>query len=104
MAPEEIEIESDKAEDIDAYPIRVKTRHLDDEEATPAQNATSVPNGLFRTSLTHDNTDNLIHKSRGMANSIETIRAKYMIGCDDAHSWTRKQLGFLMAGEQTDYI
>ncbi|KAL8985987.1 MAG: hypothetical protein Q9177_004285 [Variospora cf. flavescens] len=34
----------------------------------------------------------------------ETIKAKYVIGCDGAHSWTRAQLGFFMDGEQTDYI
>lgn len=34
----------------------------------------------------------------------ETIRAKYVIGCDGAHSWTRTQLGFHMEGEQTEYI
>ena len=27
-----------------------------------------------------------------------------MIGADGAHSWTRKQLGFELVGEQTDYI
>jgi len=27
-----------------------------------------------------------------------------MIGCDDAHSWTRRQLGHKLEGEQTDYI
>ena len=32
------------------------------------------------------------------------ISAKYMIGCDGAHSWTRRQLGFIMQGEQTDFI
>lgn len=34
----------------------------------------------------------------------EVIRAKYLVGCDGAHSWTRRQLGFQMEGEQSDYI
>ena len=34
----------------------------------------------------------------------EMIRAKYVIGCDGAHSWTRRQLGFQMEGEQTDFV
>ena len=38
------------------------------------------------------------------ADLTETIRAKYVIGCDGAHSWTRKQLGLKMEGEQTDHI
>lgn len=36
--------------------------------------------------------------------SQNTIRAKYVIGCDGAHSWTRKRLGSVMEGEQTEYI
>ncbi|KAL8850998.1 MAG: hypothetical protein Q9221_004081 [Calogaya cf. arnoldii] len=34
----------------------------------------------------------------------EKIQAKYVIGCDGAHSWTRRQLGFQMEGEQTDFV
>ena len=34
----------------------------------------------------------------------EKIRAKYVVGCDGAHSWTRRQLGFKMEGEQTDFV
>lgn len=40
---------------------------------------------------------------RGGVSQI-TIGAKYVIGCDGAHSWTRKQLGSLMEGEQTEYV
>jgi 2-polyprenyl-6-methoxyphenol hydroxylase-like FAD-dependent oxidoreductase len=32
---------------------------------------------------------------------METVRAKYVIGCDGAHSWTRRNLGIKMQGEQT---
>ncbi|KAL8879739.1 MAG: hypothetical protein Q9198_002709 [Flavoplaca austrocitrina] len=32
----------------------------------------------------------------------EKVRARYVIGCDGAHSWTRAQLGFCMEGEQTE--
>lgn len=34
----------------------------------------------------------------------ETIKAKYVIGCDGAHSWVRRELGFKLEGEPTDYI
>jgi phenol 2-monooxygenase (NADPH) len=40
----------------------------------------------------------------GKAGMKETVRPKYMIGCDGTYSWTRKQLGFELEGEQTDYI
>ena len=104
VLPEELALDHTKAEDVDAYPIRIKIRHLDDEEATPAQNSTNISDGLFRSSLAPDDTDDLIRKSRGKEGNSEIIRAKYMIGCDGAHSWTRRQLGFSMEGDQTDYI
>ena len=104
VLPEELELDHSKAEDADAYPIKVKIRHLEDEEATPAQNSTNIPDGLFRSSLAPDDTDDLIRKSRGNGGNSEIIQAKYMIGCDGAHSWTRRQLGFPTEGDQTDYI
>ena len=39
-----------------------------------------------------------------MQDDEEMIRAKYVVGCDGAHSWTRTQLGFQMEGEQTEFI
>ena len=104
VLPEELDIDHSKVDHFDAYPIRVKIRHLDDDESTPLQNGSNVSNGLFRSSLLKDDTDDLIRKSCGKEGSTETIHAKYMIGCDGAHSWTRRQLGFSMEGEQTDYV
>ena len=104
VLPEELELNHLESENYHAYPIKVKIRHLHDDEAIPAQNETNVPDGLFRSSLTKDDTDDLIRKSRGKEGSTETVRAKYMVGCDGAHSWTRRQLGFEMEGEQTDFI
>lgn len=104
VLPEELDVDHSRSEDHDAYPIRVNVRHLDDDEATPVQNNTSVPDGLFRSSLAKDDTDDLIRRTRGEGGSTEIIYAKYMIGCDGAHSWTRRQLGFSMEGEQTDFL
>lgn len=36
--------------------------------------------------------------------NVETIRAKYVIGADGAHSWTRRQLGLTMRGEQHPHV
>lgn len=104
------------ADDLESYPITVTLQHLTEEEATPHQplihrkderNAGIQPSsGLFRSNLAADDTDELIAASQknGLAGTIETVKAKYVIGCDGAHSWTRRQLGFVMEGEQTDYI
>ena len=104
VLPEELEIDHSKAEDEHAYPIKVTIRHLNDDEVNPIQNGTNVRDGLFRSSLAKDDTDDLIRRSRGKEGTTEVIRTKYMIGCDGAHSWTRRQLGFHMQGEQTDFI
>ena len=104
VLPEEVELDSAKAEDSSAYPIQVKLRHLSDDEATPAQNSSNLPDGLFRSNLAKDDTDDLIRNSLGKQSYTEKLHAKYMVGCDGAHSWTRRQLGFTMEGEQTDFI
>jgi phenol 2-monooxygenase len=88
-----------------SYPITVRLRHLTEEEATPAQSkGSAVKDGLFRSNLAEDDTDDLIKNAQKKEGTAEIIRAKYVIGCDGAHSWTRKQLGFQLEGEPTDFI
>lgn len=99
-----LELDISASDSQDAYPIKIMARCLDDEEATPAQIGTSVPDGLFRSNLAKDDEYDLLRESRKRTGLTETIRAKYLIGCDGAHSWTRRQLGFKMEGEQTDLI
>lgn len=113
MIPESITLDEDvDANDRKAYPITVKLQHLTEEEAIPAEskvhhsNGPDVQNGLFRSNLAKDDTEDIINAARKnpWAGSLETVKAKYVIGCDGAHSWVRRQLGFAMEGEQTDYI
>ncbi|KAF2636814.1 hypothetical protein P280DRAFT_472711 [Massarina eburnea CBS 473.64] len=107
VLPESLDIDQKACADhsADIYPITVKLRHLTDEEATPAQSKGSTVNdGLFRSNLAGDDTDDLIQKSREKQGSTEIIKAKYVVGCDGAHSWTRRQLGFQLEGEPTDFI
>jgi 2-polyprenyl-6-methoxyphenol hydroxylase-like FAD-dependent oxidoreductase len=83
----------------------VQLRHLTEEEAKPAQSKGSAVNdGLFRSNLAEDDTDDLINKSKEKEGKSEIVHAKYVIGCDGAHSWTRRQLGFQLEGEPTDFI
>lgn len=107
--PESLHFDRSQAEasdtDNDAYPVSVTVRHLSDEEATPAQNLSSVSDGLFRSSLAPDDTEELLRKARGRGEAgggREVIRAKYLVGCDGAHSWVRRQLGegFELVGER----
>lgn len=109
--PETLQFDEGLAEDDDAYPIRINLRHLSEEEATPKQSATSangagMQDGLFRSNLSADDTQELLNASKlaNKAGSTELVEAKYVVGCDGAHSWVRNQLGLKLRGESTDYI
>lgn len=104
IMPIKLDYDASLADDDEAYPITVQLRHLSSDEATPQQNLTSVPDGLFRSNLAPDDTDDLIRQSSGLEGSVETVKAKYMLGADGAHSWVRRQLGFQLEGDSTDYV
>lgn len=107
VVPISLLIDEERADDDDAYPITVTLRHLSEEEATPTQQLSNLSDGLFRSNLTPDNVDSIIKKSNEQDDvEEEVVKAKYVVGCDGAHSWTRKTLGkdFEMRGEMTDFI
>lgn len=115
VLPTSFEFDQAKAADFRDYPVAVTLRTLSDEEATPQQRLQhqktedgqrSISDGLFRSNLAADDTDYLIRaaKDRDHSHPVETVRAKFMVGCDGAHSWVRRQLGFKLEGSSTDYI
>lgn len=111
VLPTTFNFDESKARDPTDYPITVTLKTLSDEEATPQQqrktaNGTVVDDGLFRSNLAPDDTEDMIRAAElsGRANQTEEVKAKFMVGCDGAHSWVRKQLGFKLEGDSTDYI
>ncbi|KAF8849456.1 phenol hydroxylase [Acephala macrosclerotiorum] len=112
IMPQSMTFDESLAEDPSAYPIEVTLQHLTEAEMNPDQststNGTAKSVGLFRSNMAADDTEELLQRAanHGLAGSRETVRAKYLIGCDGAHSWVRRQLGkgFELEGEQTDYI
>ncbi|KAK3620712.1 hypothetical protein LTR56_023229 [Elasticomyces elasticus] len=111
VLPIELSIDEALVDDQNAYPIKVKLRHLSEEEATPQQSATSangaaIQDGLFRSNMSADDTQEILEASKlnAKANREEVVKAKYMLGADGAHSWVRNQLGFKLEGDSTDYI
>lgn len=106
IIPEKMEIDSSKAEDLDAYPVTMTLRYMGEDESTPLQFGHKTENGLFRSNLqTQEEEDANYRLPEGKeAGEIETVHCKYVIGCDGGHSWVRRTLGFEMIGEQTDYI
>ncbi|KAL4961141.1 putative FAD monooxygenase [Aspergillus stella-maris] len=109
VLPTKLEIDDALVGSLDAYPITVHLRHLSEAEATPKQmgtavNGCAIQDGLFRSNLSPDDTEELLKTMDGEANKDKIIKAKYMVGADGAHSWVRQELGFSLEGESTDYV
>ena len=106
VIPTALSIDESLVGDDDAYPISVTLRYLTEAEATPTQMLSNLNDGLFRSNLAADDVDDILERSAGRDAVEEVVKAKYVVGCDGAHSWTRKALGeeFEMHGEMTDYI
>ena len=106
VLPASLKIDESNVDREDAYPVTVELQHLSEDESTPKQqiSGSKVTDGLFRSSLNQDDDEEglIAHASR--AGDRETVHAKYVLGCDGARSWTRRQLGFELQGEATDFI
>jgi phenol 2-monooxygenase len=107
VMPSSFQFDESKATDFNDYPIAVTLQKLSEEEATPEQrqHGSADKDGLFRSNLAPDDTEDLIRASkRNNDSQSEVVKAKFMVGCDGARSWVRKQLGFSLMGDSTDYI
>lgn len=107
VLPISLTIDESGVDKYEGYPVTVTLRHLTEEESTPEQqiSASKVPDGLFRSNLAKDEDDAaLTNGLNSGAGKAEIVHAKYVVGCDGARSWTRRQLGFELEGDSTDYI
>ncbi|PLN78147.1 2-polyprenyl-6-methoxyphenol hydroxylase [Aspergillus taichungensis] len=87
----------------DTYPITVKLRALSEEEANAG-----LPYGdlrvIDRNNVPQDEWDDLTPKKTKNPGEKEVLKAKFIIGCDGAHSWTRKQLDIPLEGSTTEAL
>lgn len=110
--PEKLEWEKCELSKQSAYPISVKVRHC----ASTTPNSQTIGdekpihrvhgingNGIIRHDSSAANSNGHVRQDEE-GGKTEVIRAKYLIGCDGAHSWTRSQVGLSLEGEQTDHI
>ncbi|KAF3763477.1 putative phenol 2-monooxygenase [Cryphonectria parasitica EP155] len=106
VLPTSLVIDETKVETNDGYPVTVSLQHLTEEDSTPKQqvSGSKVPDGLFRSNLAQDDEADLLSERKPGSGNVEIVHAKYVLGCDGARSWTRKQLGFELEGEATDFI
>lgn len=75
------------------YPITVTLRH------SGSDNDITIPGDLE-----DGEWDDLTRQRKRASGKKEIIKAKYIIGCDGAHSWTRKQLDIPFEGASTEHI
>ncbi|CAG8148456.1 unnamed protein product [Penicillium olsonii] len=88
----------------EAYPITVNLRTLGSEELnTPNSDKQSFENEITHEDLLPDDWEDLTQRGT-QKEKAEIVKAKYVIGCDGAHSWTRKQLDIATEGSNTDHI
>jgi phenol 2-monooxygenase len=103
--PESLKIDIEAVGDDNAYPVTVTLRHLPKAQDATLAYPTKISNGLHRSNLTADNTETVLLAAKtSEVSCTETVHAKYVVGCDGAHSWTRRQIGSVMEGEQSDYV
>jgi len=106
VLPASLSIDEANVDCEDAYPVKIELQHLSEEESTPKQqiSGSKVADGLFRSSLNQEDDEDELIKHGSRAGERETVHAKYVLGCDGARSWTRRQLEFELQGEATDFI
>lgn len=93
VLPVSLSVDGALVGDGEAYPVEVGLGCVEEGEVGGVSDGSG---------LVVDGTERVGRNER--ARTREVVRAKYVIGCDGAHSWTRRQLGFVLEGEQTDYI
>ncbi|KAK4125808.1 hypothetical protein N657DRAFT_642558 [Parathielavia appendiculata] len=83
--PVTVEIDASCSHQGNGYPV--KTGLTREKQCDNNSNGSPTTNGV--------NGHNLVD---------EHIHAKYIVGCDGAHSWLRKQLGVVLEGDLTDSV
>ena len=102
VLPEKLLFDRTNIDVPNAHPVVVDVQHLYVDEV-PLTNGSGI-------SKTHygdeKDWDADVAKVRGIERigCQERIKAKYLLACDGAHSWTRRQLDLPMEGEQTDFV
>lgn len=103
---ESLEYNASLENDFQAYPITVKLRTLNEEEANfgPNSESETARSGWHQSNLCPDDWNELIQQSKNRRARVETVKARFLIAGDGAHSWTRKQLNIPFEGRNIDDV
>ncbi|KAM0791503.1 hypothetical protein ACM66B_005956 [Microbotryomycetes sp. NB124-2] len=103
VQPTHLDIDESLVNDFDAHAVTVKLRHLTEDESTPVAQQGQVANGLFRSNLFADDLEDASSgPSNHAAGTEEVVKAKFVVGCDGARSWVRKQMGLQLEGDSAN--
>lgn len=95
--PEKLTIDRSITEKEDAYPITIEIRHTiydqDSSEVNSSDKSNAAPSSGIKKS-----------QETVKSERVEIIKAKYLLGCDGGHSWTRRQVGLPLEGEQSEHV
>ncbi|KAF7597540.1 hypothetical protein BBP40_000018 [Aspergillus hancockii] len=103
VAVESLEYDEILEANYEEYPITVKLRTLTKEEAS-VDFTCGGAQSLSRDDVASDDVNDLTPNRKNEPGTVETVKAKYLISCDGAHSWTRKHLGIPFTGSTTEHI
>lgn len=101
--PEHLFILPSSAGNRHVFPVTVKVRHLKGdklrslcETGEETRSHLEIKAGEVAAAIEE--------QKLALSEDVESIHAKYLIACDGAHSWTRRQLGLPMEGDQSESV
>lgn len=103
IVPEKLTMDLSSIEREDTYPITIEVRHKAYDHGSTEVNGADGSKNAFSNG-TEVNMDVLKNPETVQSERVEIIKAKYLLGCDGAHSWTRRQVGLPLEGEQSDHV
>jgi len=94
LQPVDLQVDRQKLDDSSSFPISVTVQTLPPPEQLGNGD---VQSGLYRSNLFA--TEQPHEADRG---AQEVIRCRYVVGCDGARSWVRRQLGLELQGDSSN--
>ncbi|BEI87291.1 uncharacterized protein CcaverHIS019_0100090 [Cutaneotrichosporon cavernicola] len=99
ITPTSFKVDEASLDDNAAYPITVTLKKL----TPPAEWANGdVKSGMYRSNLFTDESQTAVNAVNADHSGEETVHCKYLVGCDGARSWVRKNLGLELKGDSAN--
>ena len=95
-SPVSVKIDTPCSHKDDRYPVTIGLTCVESTNGTPVTNVMALTL-LLTITTKHSQVINGSHVD-------EHIHAKYVVGCDGAHSWLRKRLDVVLEGDMTDSV